>query len=174
MKSLLEVVQTGAKNIEISVMESYGKVTVRVERFYETSFPSQLMPFLAQILDLAQIEGIVSDIEREKEAGESYSPFYILSRIDRLRRGGEEAVETCCNCCWPGSHVSHQACRGRVFGAVVERIKHFRRSFSFIFTFFRGKSKSVYDFHWLESSDTQESTGKCRPPWKSNYYRERV
>ena len=29
IKSLLEVVQTGAKNIEISVMESYGKVTVR-------------------------------------------------------------------------------------------------------------------------------------------------
>ena len=28
VKSLLEVVQTGAKNIEISVMESYGKVTV--------------------------------------------------------------------------------------------------------------------------------------------------
>jgi 20S proteasome alpha/beta subunit len=28
IKSLLEVVQTGAKNIEISVMESYGKVTV--------------------------------------------------------------------------------------------------------------------------------------------------
>ena len=31
IKSLLEVVQTGAKNIEISVMESYGKVTVRVK-----------------------------------------------------------------------------------------------------------------------------------------------
>ena len=30
VKSLLEVVQTGAKNIEISVMESYGKITVRV------------------------------------------------------------------------------------------------------------------------------------------------
>ena len=29
VKSLLEVVQTGAKNIEISVMESYSKVTVR-------------------------------------------------------------------------------------------------------------------------------------------------
>jgi 20S proteasome alpha/beta subunit len=28
IKSLLEVVQTGAKNIEISVMEGYGKVTV--------------------------------------------------------------------------------------------------------------------------------------------------
>ena len=30
VKSLLEVVQTGAKNIEISVMESYGKITVRI------------------------------------------------------------------------------------------------------------------------------------------------
>ena len=28
IKSLLEVVQTGAKNIEINVMESYGKITV--------------------------------------------------------------------------------------------------------------------------------------------------
>lgn len=28
VKSLLEVVQTGAKNIEISVMEGYSKVTV--------------------------------------------------------------------------------------------------------------------------------------------------
>ncbi|KAF8498365.1 nucleophile aminohydrolase [Gautieria morchelliformis] len=46
IKSLLEVVQTGAKNIEISVMESYGKVTN---------------------LDLSQIEGIVQEIEREKE-----------------------------------------------------------------------------------------------------------
>ncbi|KAG6874305.1 phenylacrylic acid decarboxylase [Termitomyces sp. Mi166 len=47
VKSLLEVVQTGAKNIEISVMESYGKVTN---------------------LELAEIEAIVSEIEREKEA----------------------------------------------------------------------------------------------------------
>ena len=28
VKSLLEVVQTGAKNIEISVMESYGVISV--------------------------------------------------------------------------------------------------------------------------------------------------
>ncbi|KAF4614836.1 hypothetical protein D9613_002894 [Agrocybe pediades] len=47
VKSLLEVVQTGAKNIEISVMESYGKVTN---------------------LELSEIEAIVSEIEREKEA----------------------------------------------------------------------------------------------------------
>ncbi|KAJ7708934.1 nucleophile aminohydrolase [Mycena rosella] len=42
VKSFLEVVQTGAKNIEISVMEVYGEV---------------------------MIEAIVSEIEREKEAG---------------------------------------------------------------------------------------------------------
>jgi len=47
VKSLLEVVQTGAKNIEISVMEGYGQVTN---------------------LDLAQIEAIVQEIEQEKEA----------------------------------------------------------------------------------------------------------
>ena len=47
VKSLLEVVQTGAKNIEISVMESYGKITN---------------------LALEQIEEIVQEIEREKEA----------------------------------------------------------------------------------------------------------
>ncbi len=29
VKSLLEVVQTGAKNIEITVMEKYGVITVR-------------------------------------------------------------------------------------------------------------------------------------------------
>ncbi|KAG6333982.1 hypothetical protein ID866_5105 [Astraeus odoratus] len=47
IKSLLEVVQTGAKNIEISVMEGYSKVTN---------------------LELSEIEAIVAEIEREKEA----------------------------------------------------------------------------------------------------------
>ncbi|THH10281.1 hypothetical protein EW145_g1428 [Phellinidium pouzarii] len=47
VKSLLEVVQTGAKNIEISVMDGFGKVSA---------------------LDLSQIEAIVSEIEHEKEA----------------------------------------------------------------------------------------------------------
>ena len=32
VKSLLEVVQTGAKNIDITVMDGYGKVTVRIFR----------------------------------------------------------------------------------------------------------------------------------------------
>lgn len=65
VKSLLEVVQTGAKNIEISVMESYGKVTVCI--------PVPYMPTLltsTQNLELTEIEAIVSEIEREKEAGE--------------------------------------------------------------------------------------------------------
>ncbi|KAK6908376.1 hypothetical protein I203_102377 [Kwoniella mangroviensis CBS 8507] len=47
VKSLLEVVQTGAKNIEISVMESYGVITN---------------------LERSEIENIVSQIESEKEA----------------------------------------------------------------------------------------------------------
>jgi len=34
VKSLLEVVQTGAKNIEITLMDGYGKVTVsKLRRF---------------------------------------------------------------------------------------------------------------------------------------------
>ncbi|KAL7423175.1 Proteasome subunit alpha type-4 [Cryptotrichosporon argae] len=47
VKSLLEVVQTGAKNIEIAVSESYGVVTN---------------------LEQAEIEKIVAQIEAEKEA----------------------------------------------------------------------------------------------------------
>ena len=35
IKSLLEVVQTGAKNIEISVMERYGVITVRTTNFFD-------------------------------------------------------------------------------------------------------------------------------------------
>ncbi|KAI0336375.1 N-terminal nucleophile aminohydrolase [Cubamyces sp. BRFM 1775] len=58
VKSLLEVVQTGAKNIEITVMESYGKITS---------------------LDLAQIEAIVAEIEREKEAGKSAMLYEVTS-----------------------------------------------------------------------------------------------
>ncbi|WRT67608.1 uncharacterized protein IL334_004580 [Kwoniella shivajii] len=47
VKSLLEVVQTGAKNIEISVMEKYGVITN---------------------LEQSEIEKIVATIESEKEA----------------------------------------------------------------------------------------------------------
>lgn len=34
IKSLLEVVQTGAKNIEICVMEGFGKITVSLDTLY--------------------------------------------------------------------------------------------------------------------------------------------
>ncbi|KAL7414943.1 N-terminal nucleophile aminohydrolase [Mrakia frigida] len=47
IKSLLEVVQTGAKNIEISVMDGFNKI---------------------QNLTLSEIEVIVAEIEKEKEA----------------------------------------------------------------------------------------------------------
>jgi 20S proteasome subunit alpha 4 len=66
IKSLLEVVQTGAKNIEISVMEGYGKVTVS----RHLTAISLLIEFISlQNMDLSQIEAIVAEIEREKEAG---------------------------------------------------------------------------------------------------------
>ena len=67
VKSLLEVVQTGAKNIEISVMESYGKVTVSCLEYQGPGLhPSLNIP---QNLELSEIEAIVTEIEREKEAG---------------------------------------------------------------------------------------------------------
>ena len=34
IKSLLEVVQTGAKNIEISVLDGYNKITVRFKLMF--------------------------------------------------------------------------------------------------------------------------------------------
>lgn len=49
VKSLLEVVQTGAKNIEISVMESYGKITVSLSQvrkvFLELSWIVRIWSF---------------------------------------------------------------------------------------------------------------------------------
>lgn len=52
IKSLLEVVQTGAKNIEISVMEGFNKVTVRNDtplliriRLLTRSSPLEPRPF---------------------------------------------------------------------------------------------------------------------------------
>lgn len=47
IKSLLEVVQTGAKNIEIALMEGHGKV---------------------RSMELAEIEEVVKEIETEREA----------------------------------------------------------------------------------------------------------
>jgi 20S proteasome subunit alpha 4 len=75
VKSLLEVVQTGAKNIEISVMESYGKITVSLQKLFLPCArqPNNLPPI--QNLELSQIEAIVADIEKEKEAGSYLSAF---------------------------------------------------------------------------------------------------
>lgn len=55
VKSLLEVVQTGAKNIEIAVMTGYGQVRVGVHG-------------LTQNLELSEIEEVVKVIEAEQEA----------------------------------------------------------------------------------------------------------
>lgn len=44
VKSLLEVVQTGAKNIEISVMESYGKITVSCITYLRKEILKILIP----------------------------------------------------------------------------------------------------------------------------------
>lgn len=66
VKSLLEVVQTGAKNIEISVMEGYNKVTVGLH--VKGSCTIDLNVCLKN-LELSEIEAIVAEIEREKEAG---------------------------------------------------------------------------------------------------------
>ena len=97
IKSLLEVVQTGAKNIEISVMESYGKVTVR------TAWCNLCLQLNSeQNLDLPQIEAIVQAIEREKEQGKRvivYSIAYSLAP-----RGGKKANETGSNCCGTGGY----------------------------------------------------------------------
>jgi 20S proteasome subunit alpha 4 len=67
IKSLLEVVQTGAKNIEISVMDGYNKITVCVRTTSAALEANICLP--SKNLDLAQIEALVSDIEREKEQG---------------------------------------------------------------------------------------------------------
>jgi hypothetical protein len=58
-------------------------------------------------LDLAQIEEIVAEIEREKEAGEFLIYLFNSIRIvdiDDLCRGGEETLEASSYCCWPGGH----------------------------------------------------------------------
>jgi len=69
IKSLLEVVQTGAKNIEITVMESYGKKTVSLDSCVTSrSDDSDTIHALPQELKNEEIEEIVKSIETEKEA----------------------------------------------------------------------------------------------------------
>ena len=75
VKSLLEVVQTGAKNIEISVMERYGAITVRLDALTTKDHAdpvalsdSAVRIWMEQNLELGEIEKIVATIESEKEA----------------------------------------------------------------------------------------------------------
>jgi len=85
IKSLLEVVQTGAKNIEISIMEGYNKVSVSY--LPSMSFYLRFKEFIGvQSLDLTQIEAIVAEIEREKEAGRqiSFTCSFIYSKTINL------------------------------------------------------------------------------------------
>lgn len=99
VKSLLEVVQTGAKNIEITIMDGFGKVSVCYP-FSNLDIYYMHTVTLFQNLDLAQIETIVSEIEREKEAGTS-----ILSKLRKytiliLFRGRAEALKISSNRRW--------------------------------------------------------------------------
>lgn len=92
VKSLLEVVQTGAKNIEISVMEGYSKVTVS---YSYLRFRTISDGFSLQNLELSEIEAIVAEIEREKEAGKYLIICYavILSLIMHSPfRGGAQEI----------------------------------------------------------------------------------
>ena len=83
VKSLLEVVQTGAKNIEISVMESYGKITVSLS--WSSSSVLQIELYF-QNLELSEIEAIVSEIEREKEAGRLIDITFFNNMLMVLKR----------------------------------------------------------------------------------------
>lgn len=83
IKSLLEVVQTGAKNIEIALMDGHGKVRVSfrtallrrhplcllLAHLVLTTFvPATLrIAFLPQNLELSEIEKFVEEINAEKE-----------------------------------------------------------------------------------------------------------
>jgi 20S proteasome subunit alpha 4 len=64
VKSLLEVVQTGAKNIEIAVMTSDNVVKVK-----SNIHGCQCLKFcfFMQTLELADVEAVVAEIEKEKE-----------------------------------------------------------------------------------------------------------
>ena len=101
VKSLLEVVQTGAKNIEISVMESYGKVTVSFKLSVPRIVPSHSM---LQSLDLSEIEAIVAEIEKEKEAGSLQSSIPPNVALTLRDRGRAKALKTGSNCCGSGRH----------------------------------------------------------------------
>lgn len=78
VKSLLEVVQTGAKNIDLAVMDGFGKV--RVSRLISLAQGATRPQALSTATDSStrrpppqnlthdELTSVVSDIEREKEA----------------------------------------------------------------------------------------------------------
>lgn len=85
VKSLLEVVQTGAKNIDMAVMDGHGSVRVRgalrLQPLLDTAGSTDTPCFRlaldiangrparhAQNLSLKEIEDVVAEIEKEKEA----------------------------------------------------------------------------------------------------------
>ena len=102
IKSLLEVVQTGAKNIEISVLDGYNKITV-----------SFILRFTAHTrLDAVYRAWNSLRLRRlfKKSSGRkklvrvcrySFPPF--LRQF--LHRGREEEITTGGHCGWPGSNV---------------------------------------------------------------------
>jgi len=59
-----------------------------------------------QSLDLAEIEGIVQEIEREKEAGEYYNRWVVELEAYFHYRGREKEIKTRCNRSWPGGHFN--------------------------------------------------------------------
>lgn len=67
VKSLLEVVQTGAKNIEIAIMAP-GKPVEVLEIFdIKSQLHMRLTNPLYQMMPVEQIENYVKDIEKEKQ-----------------------------------------------------------------------------------------------------------
>lgn len=67
IKSLLEVVQTGAKNIEIAVMTADNTVKVNTH-FFTHLFYLIYSFFITQRLEQEEVESVVAEIEKEKEA----------------------------------------------------------------------------------------------------------
>jgi hypothetical protein len=99
IKSLLEVVQTGAKNIEISVMESYGKVTVSVMQ--DLSLFTQLIVNRISTFPKLSTSCKTSNVKRSRVSDRIFS---FLSLLNMFRRGGEEANKIGSNCGRTGSY----------------------------------------------------------------------
>lgn len=113
IKSLLEVVQTGAKNIEISIMEGYNKITVR---------PLSSVDRHVQPSDCCAIEsGPGSNRSNCKRDRTRKGAGYVVCWKSSLRR-------------WYTHYVLHHPCRGRTktdssSSYCGEPSSHDRRSF---------------------------------------------